>query len=187
MAFDFIPLAIPDILLIKSTCHIDKRGYFTEMYRRSAFTRLKAEFVQDNLVRSAHQVLRGLHLQLKPKAQGKLIQVVRGEIFDVVVDLRVNSDTFGEWVGIKMVSEERVQLWVPPGFAHGYVVLSKLGADIAYKVTQEYDPNLETGIRWDDPEIAISWPISNPILSKRDQGLPTLAQSDLRDKGLRAD
>ena len=86
-----------------------------------------------------------------------------------------------------MVSEERVQLWVPPGFAHGYVVLSKLGADIAYKVTQEYDPNLETGIRWDDPEIAISWPISNPILSKRDQGLPTLAQSDLRDKGLRAD
>jgi dTDP-4-dehydrorhamnose 3,5-epimerase len=187
MAFDFIPLAIPDILLIKSTCHIDERGYFTEMYRRTAFTAFKAEFVQDNLVRSAYQVLRGLHLQLEPKAQGKLIQVLRGEIFDVAVDLRANSDTFGEWVGTQMVSEERVQLWVPPGFAHGYVVLSELGADVAYKVTHEYDPTLETGIRWNDPEIAISWPISNPILSERDQGLPTLAQSYLGDRGLKAD
>ena len=168
MAFDFIPLAIPDILLIKSTCHIDKRGYFTEMYRRSAFTRLKAEFVQDNLVRSAHQVLRGLHLQLKPKAQGKLIQVVRGEIFDVVVDLRVNSDTFGEWVGIKMVSEERVQLWVPPGFAHGFLGMEKENL-VMYGCTKYRNKKSETGIKWNDKNLKINWNIKKPILSKKDE------------------
>ena len=178
MSTDFTPLGIPDVLLIQTTCHTDERGYFSETYRRSAFTRINTEFVQDNFVRSNHRVLRGLHFQLAPKAQGKLIRVVRGEIFDVAVDLRTRSDTFKQWVGIRMTPDEAAQLWVPPGFAHGYVVLSKSGADVSYKVTQEYDPELDSGIKWDDPEFAICWPISDPILSQKDQRLPTLAQSD---------
>jgi dTDP-4-dehydrorhamnose 3,5-epimerase len=179
MATDFTPLEIPDILLIQTTHHVDARGYFSETYRRSAFTTINREFVQDNFVRSNHRVLRGLHFQLPPKAQGKIVRVVRGEIFDVAVDLRAGSDTFSQWVGIQMTADEGVQLWIPPGFAHGYVVLSELGADVSYKVTQEYDSGLETGIRWDDPQIGISWPISDPILSSRDQELPVLAESNL--------
>ena len=107
------------------------------------------------------------------------MSIVRGEIFDVAVDLRVGSNTFCQWVGIQMTADEGVQLWIPPGFAHGYVVLSKLGADVSYKVTQEYDPSLETGIRWDDPQVDISWPISDPVLSPKDQKLPALAESNL--------
>ena len=179
MATDFTPLEIPDVLLIQTTRHIDERGYFSETYRQSAFTTINTEFVQDNFVHSDHKVLRGLHFQLPPKAQGKLVSVLRGEIFDVAVDLRVGSDTFRQWVGIQMTPDEAVQLWVPPGFAHGYIVMSESGADVSYKVTQEYDPELDSGIKWDDPELAIRWPISDPILSHKDQGLPTLAQSDL--------
>ena len=179
MALDFTPLEIPDVLLVHTTHHEDERGYFTETYRQSGFSIINKEFVQDNFVRSTHRVLRGLHLQLPPKDQGKLVRIVRGEIFDVAVDLRVGSNTFCQWVGIKMTADEGVQLWIPPGFAHGYVVLSELGADVSYKVTQEYDPFLESGIRWDDPQIGISWPISDPILSARDQELPSLAESNL--------
>jgi len=178
MPTDFIPLEIPDVLLIQTPRHIDERGYFTETYRKSAFAGINTEFVQDNFVRSDHRVLRGLHFQLPPKAQGKLVRVVRGEIFDVAVDLRAGSDTFSQWVGIQMTPDEAVQLWVPPGFAHGYIVLSESGADVSYKVTQEYDPELDSGIKWNDPDIAISWPILDPILSQKDQGLPTFAQSD---------
>ena len=178
MATNFTPLEITDVLLIQTTRHTDERGYFSETYRRSAFTTINTEFVQDNFVRSNHGVLRGLHFQLPPKAQGKLVRVVRGEIFDVAVDLRAGSDTFSQWVGIQMTSEEEAQIWIPPGFAHGYLVLSELGADVSYKATQEYDPELDSGIKWDDPDIAICWPISDPILSRKDQGLPTLAQSD---------
>ena len=178
MATDFTPLEIPDVLLIQTRRHIDERGYFSETYRQSAFTRINTKFVQDNFVRSDHRVLRGLHFQLPPKAQGKLVRVVRGEIFDVAVDLRVGSDTFSQWVGIQMTPDEAVQLWIPPGFAHGYIVLSESGADVSYKVTQEYDPELDDGIKWDDPDIAISWPILDPILSQKDRGLPTFAQSD---------
>ena len=177
MATDFTPLAIPDVLLIQATRHVDERGYFSETYRRSAFTTINTEFVQDNFVHSDHRVLRGLHFQLPPKAQGKLVRVVRGEIFDVAVDLRAGSDTFSQWVGIQMTSEEEAQIYIPPGFAHGYLVLSELGADVTYKTTQEYDPELESGIKWDDPELAICWPISDPILSQKDQRLPTFAQS----------
>ena len=180
MALDFTPLEIPDVLLIRTTHHVDARGYFTETYRRSAFSMINNEFVQDNFVRSAHRVLRGLHLQLPPKAQGKLVRTVRGEIFDVAVDLRIGSDTFSHWVGIQMSSEQEAQLYIPPGFAHGYLVLSELGADVAYKATQEYDPSLERGIKWDDPDIAISWPIPDPILSSKDLGLPSLTESDLK-------
>ena len=179
MSLDFTALEIPDVLLIRTPRHVDERGYFTETYKRSSFSITNNEFVQDNFVRSHHRVLRGLHLQLPPKAQGKLIQVVRGEIFDVAVDLRTESDSFSKWVGIHMTAEEGVLLWIPPGFAHGYVVLSELGADVAYKATHEYDSGLETGIRWDDPQIGISWPISDPVLSSKDQKLPSLAESNL--------
>ena len=180
MSLDFTALEIPDVLLIRTLRHVDERGCFVETYRRSSFTMVDSAFPQDNFVRSGHGVLRGLHIQLPPKAQGKLIRVVRGEIFDVAVDLRAGSNTFCQWVGIRMTADEGVQLWIPPGFAHGYVVLSELGADVSYKVTQEYDSSLETGIRWDDPQIGISWPISDPILSSRDQELPSLAESNLR-------
>lgn len=179
MVFDFTPLEIPDVVLIQTTRHIDERGYFTETYRRSAFTTIDSEFVQDNFVRSDHRVLRGLHFQLPPKAQGKLVRVVRGEIFDVAVDLRTESNTFGQWIGIQMNSGQGVQLYIPPGFAHGYLVLSKVGADVAYKATQEYDPSFDAGIKWDDPDIAISWPISDPIVSSKDQRLPTLVGSNI--------
>ena len=180
MPTDFIPLEIPDVLLSQTPRHIDERGYFSETYRQSAFTTLNTEFVQDNFVRSNHRVLRGLHFQLPPKTQGKLVRVVRGEIFDVAVDLRIGSDTFSQWVGIQMSSEQEAQLYIPPGFAHGYLVLSELGADVTYKTTQEYDPSLERGIKWDDPDIAISWPILDPILSSKDLGLPNLTESDLK-------
>ncbi len=179
MATNFTPLEIPDVLLIQTTHHVDERGYFSETYRQSAFTRINTEFVQDNFVRSDHRVLRGLHFQLPPKAQGKLVRVVRGEIFDVAVDLRAGSDTFSQWVGIQMTSEQGVQLYIPPGFAHGYLVLSELGADVTYKTTQEYDPSLERGIKWDDPDIAISWPIPDPVLSSKDLELPNLTESEL--------
>ena len=191
MALNFTPLAIPDVILIRTIRYKDERGYFTETYRRSTFSAIDSEFVQDNFVRSDQRVLRGLHLQLPPKAQGKLVRVVRGAIFDVAVDLRTGSNTFGEWVGIHMSADEEVQIWIPPGFAHGYVVLSEYGADVNYKVTQEYDPDLDTGIRWNDPQIEISWPILNPILSLKDQELPTLAESsfavDLRNNGIESD
>jgi len=191
MTLNFTPLAIPDVILIRTIRHEDERGYFTETYRRSTFSTIDSEFVQDNFVRSDQRVLRGLHLQLPPKAQGKLVRVVRGAIFDVAVDLRTGSNTFGEWVGVHMSADEEVQIWIPPGFAHGYLVLSEDGADVNYKVTQEYDPDLDTGIRWNDPQIEISWPILNPILSLKDQELPTLAESsfavDLRNDGMESD
>ena len=179
MATSFTPLEIPDVLLIQTNRHVDERGYFSETYRQSAFTTINTEFVQDNFVRSDHRVLRGLHFQLPPKAQGKLVRVVRGEIFDVAVDLRAGSNTFSQWVGIQMTSEQEVQLYIPPGFAHGYLVLSELGADVSYKTTKEYDPSFERGIKWDDPDIAISWPIADPMLSSKDLGLPNLTESEL--------
>ena len=179
MTVDFTPLTIPDVMLIRTTRHRDERGYFTEAYKRSAFAHLGVEFVQDNFVRSEYRVLRGLHFQVEPKPQGKLVRVVRGKIFDVAVDLRTESATFSKWVGIKLTSDEPIQLWIPPGFAHGYVVLSEFGADISYKVTREYDPHADSGIRWDDPEIGISWPISDPILSPKDRSLPTLAEANI--------
>ena len=177
MTMILTPLDIPDVILVQTTRHIDERGYFTETYRKSAYADLPHEFIQDNFVHSKFRVLRGLHLQLPPKAQGKLVHVVQGEIFDVAVDLRSNSGTFGDWVGIRMHSDEGVQLWIPPGFAHGYMVLSEEGADVAYKVTEEYNPHLEAGLRWSDPEIGISWPIPDPIVSDKDQELPTLTES----------
>ena len=179
MSFEFEPLEIPDVVLVRPTRHQDARGSFTETYRRSAFERagIAADFVQDNLAGSAGGVLRGLHYQLPPAAQGKLVGVVRGRIFDVAVDLRAGGPTYACWVGRALDAEAGALLWIPPGFAHGYVVLSDW-ADVSYKVTAEYAPDLERGVRWDDLTIGIEWPVRDPVLSDRDRALPVLAAAE---------
>lgn len=180
MVFQFTPLRIPDVVSIRTKRYEDGRGFFSETYRQSTFeAELGIVLVQDNLARSGPRVLRGLHFQRPPKAQGKLIHVVRGEIYDVAVDLRPDSETRGEWVAQTLSAESGEMLWIPPGFAHGYQVISADGADVAYKVTREYDPGFDAGIRWDDPELAVEWPDANPVLSDRDRDLPTLKEVDL--------
>lgn len=176
MSFAFLPLEIPDVVLVRPLRRGDARGFFAETYRASAFAAagIRGPFVQDNLARSAPGVLRGLHYQAEPHPQGKLIQVVRGAVFDVAVDLRRSSSTYGRWVGCRLDAEGGEVLWIPPGFAHGYAVLGD-GADLAYKVTAEFRPELDRGIRWDDPEIGVAWPTSGPVLSDRDRSLPLLA------------
>ena len=184
MTFNFTRLSLPDVVLIQPTRYDDDRGFFSETFRASAFEQyVRDPFVQDNLARSTAGVLRGLHFQLDPKAQGKLIQVVGGEIYDVAVDVRRSSPTFGRWVGTALSAETGHMLWVPPGFAHGYVVTSD-GAHVAYKVTAEYEPALDRGIRWDDPDIGIEWPNlgpigpKDPIVSEKDRALPLLSEAE---------
>lgn len=172
-------LAIPDVALIDLVRHGDARGFFEESWRASRFRALglDVEFVQDNLARSSRGVLRGLHYQLPPAAQGKLVRVTRGRVFDVAVDLRTGSPTFGRWVGVELSEDVPRLLWVPPGFAHGYLVLSE-SADFTYKVTAEYAPELERGLVWNDPTVDIEWPWDGvPELSSRDRVLPDLAHA----------
>lgn len=165
-------LAIPDLVLFEPRVFRDERGSFYESYRRQVFEEATgglATFVQDNHTRSVKGVLRGLHYQLPPKAQGKLIRVVTGEIFDVAVDIRKRSPTFGRWIGEVLSESNKKQLWIPAGFAHGFVVLSDT-ADVLYKATEYYSPDHECCIRWDDPDLAIQWPIESPvILSAKDE------------------
>lgn len=177
MSFTFERLAIPDVVLVRPLRRGDARGFFAETYRASAFgaAGIHGPFVQDNLARSGPRVVRGLHYQIPPEPQGKLLQVLRGAVFDVAVDLRRSSPTYGRWVGQRLDEEEGALLWVPPGFAHGYAVLSD-GADLAYKVTAEYRPELDRGVRWDDPAIGVEWPFPDPVLSERDRGLPVLTE-----------
>ena len=175
MSFAFRHLGIPDLTLIEATTAADARGQFFELYKRSAFVAggISPTFVQDNCSVSERGVLRGLHYQMLPQAQAKLITVIRGEIFDVAVDLRPDSPTYSRWVSAVLSAANRQMLYVPEGFAHGFCVLSGI-ADVMYKVTAEYAPALERGVRWDDPELKIAWPIENPILSSKDQALPFL-------------
>ena len=165
------PLAIPDVLLIEPKVFGDERGFFFESFNQQRFnevTGLDLQFVQDNHSKSAKNVLRGLHYQLPPKAQGKLVRVVAGEVFDVAVDIRKNSPTFGQWVGVILSGDNKHQLWIPPGLAHGFLVLSE-SAEFLYKTTDYYAPELERGIIWNDPELAIEWPIDGvPLLSGKD-------------------
>ena len=169
---------IPDVMILEPKVFGDERGFFMESFNAEAFakaTGVTTPFVQDNHSRSAKGVLRGLHYQLQ-QAQGKLLRVVRGTIFDVAVDIRKSSPTFGKWVGAELTADNNRQLWVPPGFAHGFVVLSE-SADVLYKTTDYYAPASERCISWDDPEIAIAWPEGiAPILSAKDQ-----AGKQLRD------
>jgi len=179
MRFTFERLEIPDVVLVRPTRHADERGFLQESYRESAFTEagIRARFVQDNLARSARGVLRGLHYQIPPAAQGKLVSVVHGSIFDVAVDLRVGSPSFARWVGTTLEADTGNQLWIPPGFAHGYLVLTEV-ADVAYKVTEEYRPELDRGVLWSDPEIGIEWPVESPTVSPKDREQPTLDRCD---------
>ena len=166
------PLAIPDVLLIEPRVFGDERGFFYESFNQQRFnevTGLDLQFVQNNHSKSAKNVLRGLHYQLPPKAQGKLVRVVAGEVFDVAVDIRKSSPTFGHWVGVPLSGDNKHQLWIPPGLAHGFLVLSE-SAEFLYKTTDYYAPALERCIRWDDPALAIDWPLSAaPVLSAKDQ------------------
>ena len=164
-------LAIPDVLLFEPKVFGDERGFFFESFNQQRFnaaTGLDLQFVQDNHSKSAKGVLRGLHYQLPPKAQGKLVRVVAGEVFDVALDIRKDSLTFGKWVGEHLSADNKRQLWIPPGLAHGFVVLSD-SAEFLYKTTDYYAPEMERCIRWDDPDLAIDWPIGGePVLSGKD-------------------
>ncbi len=165
-------LAIPEVVLFAPKFFGDDRGFFYESFVQSVFeeaTGLTRQFVQDNHSKSQRGVLRGLHYQLDPMAQGKLVRVIQGEVFDVAVDIRKDSPTFGHWVGEILSAENRRQLWVPEGFAHGFVTLSDT-AEFLYKTTNPYSPSHERAIIWNDPDLAIDWPISSaPLLSGKDQ------------------
>lgn len=179
-----LPLAVPEVVLFTPKVFGDARGFFYESFNARVFaeaTGLEPEFVQDNHSRSSKNVLRGLHYQLAPHAQGKLVRVVQGEVFDVAVDIRRSSPTFGKWVGAVLSAENHNQLWIPPGFAHGFVTLSET-AEFLYKTTDFYSTQSERCIAWNDPEIGIEWPADcTPLLSEKDQkGLP-LNQADLFD------
>ncbi len=170
---------IPGVLVIEPRVHGDARGWFMESWqeRRYAEAGLPGRFVQDNLAFSRHGILRGLHAQ-HPHGQGKLVQVLAGEVFDVAVDIRRGSPTFGRWTGVLLSAENHRQLWVPPGFAHGYLVTSE-SALFAYKCTDFYHPEHELAIRWDDPDIGIDWPVVGPPrLSEKDRDAPLLRELD---------
>jgi dTDP-4-dehydrorhamnose 3,5-epimerase len=179
MSFTFRPLELPGLLLVRCARRNDARGFFIETYRGGPFedAGITGPFVQDSLARSERGVLRGLHYQLPPRAQGKLVQVLRGEVLDVAVDLRKGAPTFGRWAAHTLSEASEELLWIPPGFAHGYLVLSD-GADLAYKATAEYDAALDRGIRWDDPRVDIDWPVTHPVLSTRDRALPLLSDAE---------
>lgn len=177
------PLEIPEVLLIEPRIHGDQRGFFYESFNQQAFNSATASeyrFVQDNHSRSAFGVLRGLHYQLPPKAQGKLVRVVQGSVFDVAVDLRKSSATLGKWVGVELTGDNHKQLWVPPGFGHGFLVLSET-AQFLYKTTDYYAPEHERCIAWNDPEINIKWPALKvrPSLSEKDSRGATLSSAEI--------
>jgi dTDP-4-dehydrorhamnose 3,5-epimerase len=174
-----IKTKLDDCVIIEPKVFGDERGFFLETFqaeRYACLVGITLPFVQDNHSRSARGVLRGLHFQ-KTKPQGKLVRVVRGEVYDVAVDIRKGSATFGEWEGVILSEENKKQFWVPPGFAHGFVVLSAT-ADFEYKCTDYYDPSDEGSILWSDPDLNIPWPIANPVLSTKDESAKRLV--DLR-------
>ena len=176
------PTAIPDVLVVEPDVHGDARGFFFESYNRRALAAagIDAEFVQDNHSRSRRGVLRGLHYQIQ-HAQGKLVRVAEGEVFDVAVDLRRSSPTFGKWVGANLSGSSHRMLWIPPGFAHGYLVLSE-HAIMLYKVTDYYAPEHERTVLWSDPALAIRWPLEGePIVSDKDRRGVSFASADLFD------
>lgn len=179
MTFSFKKLTLSEVFLVESQPFQDQRGFFLEGYKYSEFAAngILSRFVQDNFSHSAKDVLRGLHYQKNPKAQAKLVMALRGEIFDVAVDIRKNSPTYGKWVGETLSDKNHKMLYIPEGFAHGFCVQSQT-ADVLYKVNQEYSPEDERGIIWNDQEINISWPIDKPILHQKDSKLPTLKNAD---------
>lgn len=176
----FKPLAVPDVILIETPTIADERGFFVETFKASAFRAngLPADFCQDNHSFSHRGVLRGLHYQLPPHDQGKLVWVLEGCVWDVAVDIRRGSKTFGQSVGVELSAARPGLLWIPPGFAHGFVVLSE-HAHFLYKCTAEYHRPSERGIRWNDPALNINWPVRDVRVSPKDAALPMMADADL--------
>ncbi|MFH1962793.1 MAG: dTDP-4-dehydrorhamnose 3,5-epimerase [bacterium] len=175
MSFDFKQLSLHEVILIEPRVVADKRGFFMETYKYSDFVKMgiKEKFVQDNHSMSMKSVLRGLHYQENPKAQGKLVRCLKGRILDVAVDIRRESANYAQWVSVELSEENHYELYIPVGFAHGFLVLSET-AEIAYKCTEEYSHEHDRGIIWNDPEININWPIKDPIISEKDANLPGL-------------
>ena len=177
------PTRIPDVMVVEPKVFGDARGFFYESFNQAAFnaaTGTAFTFVQDNHSRSSQGVLRGLHYQLPPHAQGKLVRVVRGAVWDVAVDIRQGSPTFGQWVGQELTEDNHKQFWIPPGFAHGFVVLSE-SADFLYKTTNYYAPQSDRGIAWNDPDLDIAWPNLGVdfVLSDKDRQQPALRQAEV--------
>ncbi len=179
MPFSFARTAIFDVILIAPPVFADHRGFFMETYKRSEFAAegITEAFVQCNHSKSAKGILRGLHYQKYPRAQGKLVRALAGEIYDVAVDIRDGSPTFGQWVAVTLSSENKKMLYVPAGFAHGFCVISADG-EIQYMTTEEYAPKFEAGVIWNDPDLGIDWPIAEPELSTRDRAWPRLREAD---------
>jgi dTDP-4-dehydrorhamnose 3,5-epimerase len=178
----FIAQKIPDVVLIEPKIFEDSRGFFLETYRQQLFAEagITARFIQDNHSCSQQGVLRGLHYQIR-YPQGKLMRVIFGEIFDVAVDIRKSSPTFGQWVGVRLSAQNKNQLWIPPGFAHGFYVISE-SAEVTYKVDDQYAPEWERSVLWNDPEIGIEWPILNgttPTMSQKDMVASPLKDADV--------
>jgi dTDP-4-dehydrorhamnose 3,5-epimerase len=172
-----IETELPGVLILEPRRFGDERGFFMETFHvdKYAAAGVPATFVQDNFSRSVKGTLRGLHFQ-EPLAQGKLVQALRGRVVDVVVDVRRGSPTFRRWIAVELSGDEPRQMWIPPGYAHGFCVVSET-ADFVYKCTATYAPDCERSIRWDDPELGIAWPVTAPLLSKKDAAAPTLAQA----------
>jgi dTDP-4-dehydrorhamnose 3,5-epimerase len=177
--FEFQPLSLPGLTLVRPRVFGDDRGFFLELYKHSDFAvaGITEHLVQDNFSRSTRGVLRGLHYQKTPRAQGKLVMCIRGAIFDVAVDIRSGSPGYGTWEGVELSDQNRHMLYVPPGFAHGFQVLSET-AEVLYKCTDEYAPVDDRGIIWNDPDLAIAWPVPDPVLSEKDKVHPRLRSAD---------
>jgi dTDP-4-dehydrorhamnose 3,5-epimerase len=179
MPFRFTPTDIPDVIVINPPVFPDDRGFFMESYKRSEFVAagINETFVQCNQSKSARGILRGLHYQKTPKAQAKLVRALSGEIYDVALDLRKGSPSYGKWTAQTLSAQNRKMLFVPVGFGHGFCVTSP-DAEILYMITEEYAPDLEAGVLWNDPDLAIEWPVANPVLSPRDRAWPWLRNAD---------
>ena len=176
------PLDISDVVLVEPQVYQDERGFFLEAWNRQRLAEAlgeDVEFVQDNHSRSTRKVLRGLHYQVPPHTQGKLVRVTSGAVWDVAVDIRATSPTFGKWVGVELTADNHLQLWIPSGFAHGFIALSGV-ADVLYKASGYYSADHDRSIRWDDPDIGIAWPLDGePILSHKDAGAPYLRDAEV--------
>ncbi|MSO56687.1 MAG: dTDP-4-dehydrorhamnose 3,5-epimerase [Acidobacteria bacterium] len=188
MPFNFQPLAIPGVVLIVPRVLDDPRGFFIETYKRSEFAAagINDVFVQENHSCSERGVLRGLHFQRAPHGQNKLVRVVSGQVFDVAVDLRPDSPTSGHWVGVSLSAADRKSLYIPSWCAHGFCVISNR-AEVVYLTSTEYAPDHESGVMWNDPALAIDWPVRNPIVSERDRRWPPLALTGAAPGGARGD
>ena len=179
MPFSFTRLDIPEVILIEPKVFPDGRGFFMETFKHSDFSEHGIEqlFVQENQSQSLRSIVRGLHFQRRPRAQGKLVRVLSGEIFDVAVDIRRGSPSFGKWIGIRLSGENKKMLYIPPWCAHGFCVISE-EASVVYMVTEEYAPECEGGILWSDPDLSIQWPIEEAVVSERDQVWPRLREAE---------